>query len=391
VPEKEGPGRPASRHAPARDSASPLAARAGRQAVQERANIDLGYPERIQFRYRLEGFEKEWQLPGTRRIAYYNNLPPGEYIFKFGWTDRDGRWHEDDAETLSVHVEPAWFQTAWFKVAAFFAIVAVGTLLYRIRMRRLSSRLQAQLRQQMAERDRILTTRQAERERIARELHDTLIQSTQGLIYLFQGLAERLAPDERTRSQLESALARANEVAAEGRDRIEDLRETVKVSTDLPRALAALGHEILVDPEQRFRTIVTGPAREIGPGVIDAISWIGREALVNVNRHAHARDIEVEVLHEDDSLIVSIRDDGVGIPDEVLAIRIPGHWGMQGMRERAERIGATIGFIARAGGGTEVRVTTPASVAYGDMTGRFRWRLFERKSRQPKALFSGNE
>jgi signal transduction histidine kinase len=241
--------------------------------------------------------------------------------------------------------------------------------------------LQAQLKRQMAERDRILITRQTERERIARELHDTLIQSTQGLIYLFQGLAERISPDDRTRAQLESALVRANEVAAEGRDRIEDLRETIKISTDLPRALAALGDEAFGQEDIRFRTIVTGAAREIGPGVIDAISWIGREALANARRHSHASSIEIEIAHEDESLVVSIRDDGVGLSEETVIADVPGHWGIRGMRERAASIDAHIEFRPRDGGGTEVRLTTPGTVAYGDMTGRFRWRSFERRAR----------
>lgn len=343
--------------------------------------IELGYPERLQFRYKLDGFDREWLPAGTRRVAYYNELPPGDYQFRFASTDRDGRWHDEAASVLSLHVAPAWFQTLWFKVAVALAVILVATILYRLRMHQVGRRLHAQLKQQMAERDRILVTRQAERERIARELHDTLIQSTQGLIYLFQGLAERISPDERTRAQLENALIRANEVAAEGRDRIEDLRETVKVGTDLPRALAALGNDILAGREIGFRTIVTGVPREIGPAVIDALSWIGREALVNASRHAHATSVEVEIVHEDDSLVVSIHDNGVGIADEMLILNAPGHWGIQGMRERAKSIDATIDFVRRSPSGTQVRVTTPGTMAYGEMKGRFRWRSFERRSR----------
>lgn len=343
--------------------------------------IDLGYPERIQFRYKMDGIDRDWQVAGTRRVAYYNDLPPGDYHFSFAATDRDGHWHEESGPPLSLHVVPSWTQTAWFKLGVALAVILLATLAYRLRMLYVAKGLRAQLRRQMTERDRILVTRQAERERIARELHDTLIQSTQGLIYLFQGLTERISLDDRTRAQLESALVRANEVAAEGRDRIEDLRETTKIATDLPRALAALGGEALAQTDIQFRTIVTGAAREIGPGVIDAISWIGREALVNAARHSHASSVEIEIAHEDDVLMVAIRDDGVGLPEEILIANTPGHWGILGMRERAASIDADIKFRPLKGGGTEVRLTTPGTVAYGDMTGRFRWRSFERRSR----------
>lgn len=342
--------------------------------------IELGYPERIKFRYMLEGFDHDWQSAGMRRIAYYNELPPGDYRFRFSSTDRAGHWHDDDGTTLAINVTAAWFQTWWFRTGCVLVVILAGSLLYRIRMQHVAQSLRKDLQRESAERVRIATARQDERDRIARELHDTLIQSTQGLIFIFQGLAEKIAPDGPLLDRLKNALVRANEVAAEGRDMIEDLRLPVPVPVDLAGAFSAIGSEAAEGRSAQFRTIVTGQAYVVQPGVGDVICRIGREAVFNAFRHAQAQAVEVEILHDDEGLVVSIRDDGIGIPAATLAaLNIPGHWGIQGMRERATRIGARLELINRANGGAEVRLSVPASVAYEVEAKRLRWRPFPRK------------
>jgi signal transduction histidine kinase len=341
--------------------------------------IELGYAERIQFRYRLEGFDRDWQAAGKRRVAYYNELPPGDYRFRFSSTDRAGHWQDDDGVALAIHVAPAWFQTWWFRAACVLLAVLAAAVLYRIRMRHVALRLRMELQRESAERVRVATARQDERDRIARELHDTLIQSTQGLIFIFQGLAEKIATDAPLLARLKSALARANDVAAEGRDMIEDLRLPVPVPVDLAGSFSAIGSEAGEGWSAQFRTIITGPAYPIQPGVGDVICRIGREAVINAFQHADARTIEVEIIHDDAGLVVSVRDDGIGIPAATLEkVNIPGHWGIQGMRERAERLGARLELVNRANGGAEVRLTLPASVAYESQAERLRWRPFQR-------------
>lgn len=341
--------------------------------------LELGYPERIQFRYKLDGFDREWQAAGTRRVAYYNELPPGDYRFRFSSTDREGHWQAEEATSLSIRAMPAWFQTAWFKLGCALLAFTVAALLYRLRIRQMALRLRKDLTRESFERARVATARQDERDRIARALHDTLIQSTQGLILIFQGLAEKIAPDSGIRNRLYKALVRANEVAAEGRDMIEDLRLPVLAPVDLPGAFCLIGSEVGEDHAALFRVVVTGSAKEVQPGVGDAICRIGREAIINAFRHAGATAIEVEILHDDAGLSVSIRDDGVGIPQATLAAaNIPGHWGIQGMRERAERMGASLDFHHRADGGTEVRLTVPSATIYQKEATRSWWDRFQR-------------
>lgn len=343
--------------------------------------IELGYPERIQFRYKLEGFDHDWQSVGKRRVAYYNELPPGDYRFRFSSTDRAGHWRDNDGPALAIHVNPAWFQTLWFRAACVLLLFLAGSLAYRLRMQHVAAALRRELQRDSAEHDRVATARQDERDRIARELHDTLIQSTQGLIFIFQGLAEKMAIDPPLRDRLQSALARANEVAAEGRDMIEDLRLPVPAPVDLEGAFLAIGSEAGEGRSAQFRTIVTGTACQIQSGVSDVICRIGREAVINAFRHAEARTIEVEIVHDDKALVVSIRDDGIGIPAATLeSVNIPGHWGVQGMRERAQRLGARIELLNRANGGAEVRLTLPAAVAYEGGARHPRWRPFLRKT-----------
>jgi signal transduction histidine kinase/ligand-binding sensor domain-containing protein len=343
--------------------------------------IELGYPERIQFRYKLEGFDREWQVAGTRRVAYYNELPPGEYRFRFSATDRDGRWHDDDGSGLLIHATPAWFQTGWFKLLCLLMVLLLGTLVYRLRLRHVAATLRGDLRRESVEHDRIANARQDERDRIARDLHDTLIQSTQGLIFIFQGLAEKVTADTSTRHRLDSALVRANEVAAEGRDMIEDLRLPVRAPVDLAGAFATIGSEAGEGRTARFRLTVTGASQPIPPGIGDAICRICREAVINAFRHADAASVEVDIVHDESGLIVLVRDDGIGIAKSTLdAFSIPGHWGIKGMRERAKRIGADLEFTSEPGKGTEVRLSLPRPGSNDSAEGRSRWRLFQRNS-----------
>lgn len=319
-------------------------------------------PQRIRFRYRLEGRDQTWTDADTRRQAFYTDLPPGHYRFRVMACSAEGVWNETGA-TQEFEIPPLFYQTAWFIALCTFA--ALGTLygLYLLRLQQVAARV----------RERI-AAKNAERERIARDLHDTLLQSTEGLILRFQAASSRLPAGDPVRAALEDALDRADEVVAEGRDRVQDLRTSDNAFGDLPRALAEVGQELARASATEFHSTVEGQARALKPMVLDEIYRIGREALLNAHRHAAARRIEVQIIHGDDEFQLRIRDDGIGIDPHVAAGQPrPGHWGLQGMRERAQKIGAQCEIWSRPGAGTEIEVRIAAAQAYEAQRPRSRW------------------
>lgn len=217
-------------------------------------------------------------------------------------------------------------------------------------------------------------SRQSERDRIARELHDTLLQSTQGLVMLFHAMANRLSADDPNRKAMSDALNRAEEVMREGRDRVEHLRVATDQASDLPKALAAAAASLAAQGSFACRISVEGIERALEPVVSDEAYRIGHEALLNAFRHAGAGAIEVDVVYAADTFRVRVRDNGMGI--DMLALEaMPrrGHWGLMGMRERAEEIGARLDIWSRAGAGTEIELRVPADIAYARIKPRSRW------------------
>jgi signal transduction histidine kinase len=233
-------------------------------------------------------------------------------------------------------------------------------------MRQVSSQVRAQL-----------GARLAERERIARELHDTLLQGVQGLIWRFQAVADRISRLEPARELMEQALDRADHLLGESRDRVKDLRATSPGALDLAQALAAEGEHLAQEHPARFHTSVVGTTRELHPIAREETLLIAREALGNAFRHAGAQHIEAEVSYADAELHVRIRDDGRGVDGAVLqAGGKPGHFGLLGMRERAKKLRAHVDVWSKPGAGTEVDLRVPADVAYAPMQSarrRTRW------------------
>jgi signal transduction histidine kinase len=210
-----------------------------------------------------------------------------------------------------------------------------------------------------------LEARLAERERIARELHDTLLQGMQGLIWRFQAATDRIPSTEPAKQLMERSLDRADQLLAEGRDKVKDLRPTTSDTADLAKALAAEGEQFAQETTVEFRVSVLGAGRELHPIVREEGFLIGREALSNAFRHSRARQIEVEIDYGQAVLHVRIRDDGEGIGSAVLdAGERPGHFGLVGMRERAKKLGAHLDIWSKPGAGTEIDLRVPARVAY---------------------------
>lgn len=314
--------------------------------------LSLSMPSRVHFKYKLEGVDSEWQDAGSRRQSFYTNVSPGPHRFLVTAANEDGVWNETPA-IVELAIAPTFYQTRAFYSACALAVMALLWQLYRFRVRILSR----QMKMRMGE-------RLEERERIARELHDTLLQSTQGLILLFQGFAGRLVKSDPMRGQMEVALDQADHLLNEARDRVSDLR-TSGIDSDIPRALGSYADELFADKSIGFRTVTVGTPRALAFAVADDVYRIGREALTNAVVHAKAGNVELESAYETNQFRMRVRDDGRGLdPALLLAGGRPHHFGLQGMRERARRIGGALEIWSRGGTGTEIELTVPASCAY---------------------------
>lgn len=326
------------------------------------AALNLGMPERAELRYKLEGQDETWVDPGSRRQATYTNLGPGKYRFRVIAANEDGVWNRTGA-TLEVTIPPTFLQSVWFKLLFALALLLVGAGFYALRVRQLEARLQNRF-----------DIRIAERERIARELHDTLLQGFQALMLQFKAGVNRLP--EPQQKPLNEALTRAQSVLVEGRDRVRDLR-TPHSDVDLGSALHALASDVARDSGLEIRLISEGAPHDIHSLVHEEIERITEEAVRNAINHAQASTLEILVVWEARRLLVAIRDNGVGIPDDVASQGArEGHFGMIGMRERAGRIGGELVVSSRPGRGTEVALSLPGRVAYRDRRAGWIDRLF---------------
>jgi len=321
--------------------------------------LSLSHPDRVRFRYRLAGLDARWQDAGNRREAFFTNLPPGAYAFDVQASNDSGIWNTEGAR-LAFSITPHYTQTRWFAGLIVLGIAALLFVFYLRRVRLAADRVRVRLEE-----------RHLERERIARELHDTLLQSVHGLVLRFQAVANRLRPDDPVRTALESALDRADGVIAEGRDRVRALRASqAHAALSLPDAFAALGAELAECTHVEFRVLVEGRMPELDRALRDEIYCIGREMLTNAFRHSEAARIEVEIARSRRHLRLRFRDDGRGIGEDVLQRGRAGHWGLAGMQERAQAISAQFRLWSRAGQGTEAELVVP--LIRGSL--RERWR-----------------
>jgi signal transduction histidine kinase len=321
----------------------------------------LQVPERVRFRYRLDRVDKDWVDAGGRRQAFYTNLGPGTYRFQVIASNNDGVWNTTGA-ALGFRIAPTWWQTWVFKALVVLAFGAVLWMLYRLRLREVSVRLHARLQERLDE-----------RERIARELHDTLLQGVQGLTLKLQSFAEQMPAGLPARKLMEQALDRADELLAEGRDRVRNLR-AAQASDVLSDVLAAAADRLRLDPAIEIEVQVQGVRRPLHPVVFDEIVAIANEALFNAFTHAHAEHVAVEVRYEPNQLVVRVQDDGVGIERQVLERGREGHFGLTGMRERAAKIRGQLSIRSSPGAGADVAIAVPAGLAYS-RPGR-RWHRF---------------
>ena len=315
--------------------------------------LSLAIPERVRFRYKLEGFDRNWQEVNTRREAFYPHLPPGKYVFRVTACNDDGLWNDNGA-ILALSVAPAYWQSLPFQVICLTLVVALAFTFHMLRLRRLGSLIKEKLYE-----------RTAERERIARDLHDSFFQDIQGLLLRFNTATNMLHRAEPARRILEDALSQSDVTMQEGRERLLDGRLRALDSSDLPAAFQTVCAELEQPFGVKYVIAVNGNPRPLHPIVSEEIYYVGREALCNAFQHARAAKIEVELSYEAKQVRFCFRDDGVGIEPNILAKgRRPGHWGLPGMRGRADHIGARLTIWSRERVGTEIELRVPAGVAY---------------------------
>ncbi|MGA8190447.1 MAG: two-component regulator propeller domain-containing protein, partial [Candidatus Sulfotelmatobacter sp.] len=346
-----------------------------RNLVIDYTALSLVTPERLHFRFKLEGQDPNWREVVNERKVQYSNLAPGNYRFRVTASNNSGVWNEE-GDVLDFSIAPAYYQTNWFRALYVGAFLAMLWMAYQVRVRHLQRQFAL-----------TLEARVSERTRIARDLHDTLLQSFQGLVFRFQAARYQL-PDrpEDASDALDSALVSADQALAEGRSAIQELRSGPFKESNLEQMLLATGRELASsrnggDSAPPLRVIVEGKRRPKRPMIGEEIYRIARELLRNAYRHARARNIEAELRYDDDAFLLIVRDDGKGIDPKVLKDRgRTGHWGFPGMYERAEGIGARLDIWSEGDAGTEVRLAVPAAIAYEKSGDSGRFKLF-RKTR----------
>lgn len=323
---------------------------AGTRALEiSYAGLSLVVPKRARFRYRLDGVDEDWVDAGARRTAAYTNLGPGHYHFRVIAANSDGVWNDTGA-ALQFEIRPSFVQSWPFKLICAAAALALLWLVHTARMRWVAARI----RLRMAERF-------AERERIARELHDTLLQSVQSLSLRFQLAVDELAPTQAGRGALLRALDVADRVIAEGRDRVHDLR--FRETGDIEEMLRRLIDRHDFDACVQAAVTVSGTARPLNSMALDEVTCIAGEAIFNIWRHACATCLSVEIRHET-NFQLRIADNGIGIAPEFAASGREGHFGLSGMHERARKLDARLIIRPLPDHGTELMLTIPARIAY---------------------------
>ena len=314
--------------------------------------VSLSVPARVRYRYRLDGYDSDWSPPTELREADYTNLAPGPYRFRLIASNGEGLWNGAEA-SMPFTVDPLLWQTLWFRLAAALLVIALLFGAYRYRLSRIRAAMNSRFEERLDERTLI-----------AQELHDTLLQGFLSASMQLQVAADLLPNESKSRTLVTRVLQLMQQVIEEGRITVRGLRAGRSSAVSLETALSQIKDEVASDDRVKFQVTVEGVRRELHPMLQDEVYSIGREALINAFRHARARHIEVELNYANDGFRLFVRDDGGGIEPNVLREGRDDHWGLVGMRERADRIGARLHVFSRPSAGTEIEVDVPAKVAF---------------------------
>lgn len=310
----------------------------------EYAGLSYVAPQKVRYRYRLDGFDHDWTDAGARRIAYYTNIPPGRYTFRVQAANNDGIWNTTGT-TLQFELEPHFYQTLWFYVLLAVALAALFALLLKRRLLAAEREFKAVL---------------GERNRIAREIHDTLAQGYVGISVQLEVLAELLRHHkvDAATKQLDTTRAHVREGLAEARQSIWALRSQDTGENTLPVHLRRVTEKANSRSlEANFN--VYGAYRPLPPGTEREILRVAQEAIHNVEKHAAARHLSVRLEYGPAEIALEVRDDGRGFAAGEDAVTEPGHYGFTGMRERAATIGGALDVTSEPGTGTSVRLRAP--------------------------------
>jgi two-component sensor histidine kinase len=303
-------------------------------------------PDKVRFKYKLEGFDKDWIDSGTRRIAYYTNLRPGAYTFRVTASNNDGVWNETGA-AFSLYLKPYFYQTYWFYAVCLLVLGLLAWLLFRLRVRAMQAQFGAVL---------------GERSRIAREIHDNLAQELTGISVQLEVVARTMPSGaEAAMTNLDRVRMQVRHGIAEARRYVWDLRSPTLDSNDLPGALSETARRLTNETSIQAQVEVNGTFRPLPRLVEDNLLRIGQEAVTNAVRHGHPQRIFVNLVFDAGRVRLSVQDDGQGFDNQSASNGRAGHFGLIGMRERAEQIGGTLSIHSIEGSGTEVVADVPVS------------------------------
>jgi ligand-binding sensor domain-containing protein/signal transduction histidine kinase len=306
------------------------------------AGLSFIAPEKVRFRYKLEGFDKDWIEGGTRRIAYYTNLPAGDYKFRVMASNNDGIWNQTGA-SFELYLKPHFYQTIWFYAVCVLVMALLVWQLYRLRVQQVESRFAAVL---------------AERNRIAREIHDNLAQEMLGISVQLELVTRLMAVStEKAKTHLDRARILVRNSVAEARRYVWDLRSQALEKNDLPTALNETARRLTADTSVQAQVQVSGTFRPLNSSIEDNLLRIGQEAINNAMKHGQAGRILINLSFDAKNVRLSVRDDGHGF--DAAAQTTEGRFGLVGMRERAEQIGGRLSISSENGSGTEVIVDVP--------------------------------
>jgi ligand-binding sensor domain-containing protein/signal transduction histidine kinase len=339
----------------------------GRERITFRfVGLSLANEERVRYRYRLDDFDKSWSEPEAAREVTYNSLAPGLYRFRVAASNSDGAWNGAEA-AVDFKVEPQLWQTWWFRLLILLCAGLTVLIVYRVRMQQLTRLLSVRFEERLAERTLI-----------AQDLHDTLLQEIYSASIHFDLADNRMPEDSPAKPAMQRGLDLLHQASQQGRNALRSLRSRQTSSDGLEQALSLLPKEFDLPESIDFLVATEGQPRALQPLVRDEAYLIAREAVINAFRHAQPTKIEVEVDYVSRNLRVLVRDNGSGIDSQLLRIGRDGHWGLAGMRERAEKIGGKIEMLSGVDAGTEIELSVPGALAYKEGSAGQFWKWFPR-------------
>jgi ligand-binding sensor domain-containing protein/signal transduction histidine kinase len=298
--------------------------------------LSLVAPEKVLFKYKLEGFDKNWVDAGIRRTAYYTNIPPGNYVFRVIASNNDGVWNESGTNT-SFYLKPYFYQTPWFYLLCGVMVVLVAVGFHRQRIKKVSAEFKAVI---------------EERTRIAREIHDGLAQAVAGVVLQLE--TAQSSTKEKSQRHLDRALELARQSVQDVRHAIGDLRPPALGPADFPEAVRSMIHQQLQDANLTLQFDVTGNPVSLSEKIQTELFRICQESVQNVIKHSKAQTVSVKINYGPASLNLLVGDDGCGF--DMNSGSIDGHYGLAGIRERAIHIGAECFIRSTPEQGTLVQV-----------------------------------